>query len=502
MLIGFESGLLLTLLAPMFLGAASFLLTARALKFLAPVFVFSAAFGSIEVAVNVFRDGVRRYSFGGWGAPLGIDAHVDGAGAVMILLTSAVCGSVFGYASGYFARAETQEWDEGHGLWPLLFLLWGSLNMIFTVADLFTIYVCLEAITLAAVASITLAGTIESHKAALRYLMTALTGSLAYLLGVALVYGRMNTLDWTLLAGRVGEGDGVEWMALSLMTAGLAIKSALFPVHFWLPGAHSNAPAPVSALLSALVIKASFFVLLRLWLQVFSGSAGWMAAHFIGVLGAGAILWGSFQAIVQERLKLMVAYSTVAQVGYLFLAFPLLMEAARTGDETARSDAWSGVIYLVLSHAIAKAALFLVAGIFLRVSKSDRLRDLKGVAADFPIPTLVWGLAGISLIGLPPSGGFIAKWLLLLSAIRFGQWAYGGIIIIGGLLASIYVFRVLWFAFLSEENPLRESKTPIIMPLASLFLGILIVLMGMRTTELLALIRIGSPLLAGKAMHP
>ncbi len=475
------------LLVP-FLGVIGTLLLPERLRrpfsFLVTTLVL-AAVGALAVSL---RDAFR-YEISGWGAPLGIDLHVDGLAVAMLLLTGTVAGAVSAYADGHYRDGSSQK--PAAGFWPLFFGLWGSLNALFLVSDLFTMYVCLELMTFSSVALITLAKDAQALRAALTYLMTALTGSLAYLLGVAILYGEMGTLDWTLMSPVPGD-DPVAWMALSLMTAGLIMKGALYPLHFWLPGAHAIAPAPVSALLSALVVKAPFFILLRLWVQVWTDAP--YASHVLGALGAGAIIWGSFQAIIQERVKLMVAYSTVAQLGYLFLAFPILETAARTADQAARQDAWEGVIYFALSHGVAKASMFLVTGLVVQATKTDDLRSLRGAAAHVPAAVLVWGLAGISLIGLPPSGGFIAKWQLLTSAIRFGLWPYAAVILFGGLLASGYVFRVLWYAFLAPDgSSAPKARVPAVMVLAALFLGTVIVLMGIRTADVFAVLKAGSP---------
>ena len=158
--------------------------------------------------------------------------------------------------------------------------------------------------------------------AALRYLFVSLSASLFYLLGVGLVYGQCATVDLPSLAAQAQPGPTL-WVALALMTGGLIAKAALFPMHFWLPPAHANAPAPVSALLSALVVKGSFYILLRLWFEAFPALLTPAVAQLFGLLGAAAILWGSVNALFQTRLKLLIAYSTVAQLGYLFLLFPL-----------------------------------------------------------------------------------------------------------------------------------------------------------------------------------
>ena len=133
---------------------------------------------------------------------------------------------------------------------------------------------------------------------------------------------RRGTLALGALGPRVTAGL-TAWVPLALMAAGLMLKTAAFPLHFWLPSAHGKAPAPVSALLSALVVKVSFYLLLRLWFEVFASAVNVSLAQGLGALGAAAIVWGSILALGQRRLKMLVAYSTVAQLGYLFLIFPL-----------------------------------------------------------------------------------------------------------------------------------------------------------------------------------
>jgi NADH:ubiquinone oxidoreductase subunit 5 (subunit L)/multisubunit Na+/H+ antiporter MnhA subunit len=147
---------------------------------------------------------------------------------------------------------------------------------------------------------------------------------------------------------------------------------------------------------------------LRLWLDVFAGVLNPAAAQVLGALGATAILWGSFQAIRQTRLKLLVAYSTVAQLGYLFLLFPL--------------GAFSAGLHHALAHALAKAAMFMVAGAVIHACGSDELEDIGGAARRLPLATLTFALAGFTLLGLPPSAGYHSKELFLAAVHASGQW--------------------------------------------------------------------------------
>ncbi len=238
------------------------------------------------------------------------------------------------------------------------------------------------------------------------------------------------------------------------MLAGLLLKTALFPLHFWLPPAHSSAPAPVSALLSALVVKGSFFVALRIWLDVLPAPLPDFVATALGAAGALAIVYGSICAILARRLKLLIAYSTVAQLGYLALLFPL---AALLDDMRAVLVA---TVYFVIAHAVAKAAMFLAAGTLQHAAGHDELARLKPTARRLPIAMFAIALAGASLMGLPPSGGFIAKWSLLNVAIEGQAWSWVAAITAGGLLAAVYVFRVLALAFAGPGEPAQPAHEP------------------------------------------
>jgi len=392
--------------------------------------------GIAVLALQVASGGPQVQHVGGWLAPLGITLRADGLATLMLALTAVVGFAVTVYAAGYFASATAR----GRHFWPLWLFLWAALNALFLSADVFNVYVTLELLGLSAVALAALTGTPAALAAAMRYLLVSLLGSLAYLLGVALLYASFATLDMVELGQRTAPALPV-WLALAAMTAGLLLKTALFPLHFWLPPAHANAPAPVSALLSALVVKASFYLLLRLWFQVFPEALTPALLQVVGALGAAAVLWGSLLALRQARLKLLVAYSTVAQLGYLFLAFPMI---AATGGL-----AWSGTVYFALSHGVAKAAMFLAAGTMMHVAGHDRIAELRDVAPRLRMGMLSFALAGISLVGLPPSGGFIAKWLLLKAALSSGQWWWAVILLLGGLLAAGYVFRITAYAFVT-----------------------------------------------------
>ena len=427
------------------------------------------------VAALVLRSGAPLvYALGGWTPPLGLVLRADGLSAAMMLTSAVVVGAV-----AFFARAEFATADGRHEsrapftFWMLLLALSGALNAVFLGSDLFNLYVAIELLTFAAVPLVCLDGSAQQLEAALRYLMFALLGSVLYLLGTALLYGAYGTLDIQLLAQRA-VANPATLAAASLMTLGLLAKTALFPLHLWLPPAHAGAPAPASAVLSALVVKGSFFIVLRLWFDAMPGLLGPAPAQLPATLGALAILFGSAVALRQARLKMLVAYSTVAQIGYLFLMFPLLARAEAMQIGTAAI--WTGGMLQAVSHAMAKAAMFMAAGLVAKAAGHDEIRGLGGIGRAMPMTVIAFALGGFSLMGLPPSGGFIAKWLLLRASIDTGQWWWAIVVAGGGMLTGGYVFKVLVQALSSGSAtlapvPLQRQKIVLALAVGSVALG-------------------------------
>ncbi|MGD2113263.1 MAG: proton-conducting transporter membrane subunit [Gammaproteobacteria bacterium] len=396
------------------------------------------------VLQGVATRGALQSDLGGWTDGLGIALRADGLSALLVMMTALVVLAASVYAGAYFRDPALRA-----RFWPLWLLLWTALNALLLSGDLFNLYVTLELLGLSAVALAALGGRQDAVQAALRYLLVGLLGSMLFLAGVSLLYAGYGTLDMAQLAVAVTAGP-VAWTALALMTAGLLLKTALFPLHFWLPPAHASAPAPVSAALSALVVKAAFYLVLRLWLDVLAPVVTPAAATLLGLLGAGAVLWGSWRALRAERLKQLAAWSTVAQLGYLFLFFPLL-QALPAGP--ARELAAGGLVMLALTHGFAKAGLFLAIGIIQQRSGHDTIRKLDGTVQRLPATTFAIALAGVALIGLPPSGAFLGKWQLLAGAVATGQWLWLAVTATGSLLAAAYVFRVLGHAFGHRPYP-------------------------------------------------
>ncbi|MCC6009145.1 MAG: hypothetical protein JJU40_15935 [Rhodobacteraceae bacterium] len=480
------SALVLLLVLPLAAALAT-LLAPRA----APALTLgSAAAGvgaALRLAQTVAQDGVQAIALAGWAPPLGITVAADGLAAAFVLMTALVMLAVALAAKVDLAPGRAGA-RVAFGFWPIALLLWGALNAVFLSRDLFNLYVGIELLTLAAVALVALSGKPGALVAAMRYMIFALAGSLLYLLGVVLVYGGHGTLDVGLLAARTPAAT--DALALALMSAGLAAKTALFPFHVWLPPAHAGAPAPASAMLSGLVPKASFVILIRLGFEAMPDQAGAGALLLLGLMGAAAVIWGSLRALSQPRLKLIVAYSTVAQLGYLFLVFPLA-----GGDGAAQpwaAGAWTGAMFQALSHGLAKAAMFLCAGLWVMAAGGDRLTDLRGLARPMPMTAMAFGLAAVTLMGLPPSGGFTAKYLMMTAAFASGQWGWALVLAGGGLLAAGYLYRPMAEVF-ARDCPVTPQPVARAWQAVPLALALAAIVLGLISAPPFDLLQVGRP---------
>lgn len=420
-----------------FLAAIGAMATPRAAAIWGVVTTVLTAVLSVWLALSLLQDGARDVAISGWSAPLGIVFVADGLAALMLVMTTLVGIAVALQATSWgiwpsSGVSEDTVWLRA-GFWPLWLATLGAMNALFLSSDLFNIYVAFEILGLTAVGLTALSGSRSALRAAFDYLTAGLAGSLLLLLGVALAYDATGRVDLEMVpllaetvAGRI---------ALAFLVAGLAVKAALFPLHFWMPAAHSNAAPLASALLSALVVKASLYVILRISIE---GGAGMDAMRLaIAVMGACAMFWGAWGALRATRLKLLVAQSTVAQIGLISLAIGV------AGDDLHSNGLWKAAALLMLSHALAKAAMFIAVGRIAEELGHDRIsglnrEDLRPGAAEF-----AFAIAAVSLIGLPPTAGFVGKWVLMQGLIERDAWLWVGLILIGTALSAAYLSRVV-----------------------------------------------------------
>ena len=344
--------LLVVLLLPTLIGLlGAWLRPARMVPVLlacTPVLV-----AGLWMVMDAQQAGVLRWQWQLAGVDLAL--RFSGVSGFMLLITQWVALAAALYTPGHLALS--RPGPQGRWLWPLMGVLVSALSLIWMAADLLTLYAALELMGLAAVGMLLLSGKGSAFKAGMRYLLLALVGSLAFLLGIALLLGYWGELTLMGLA-QVVEPGPVSWVAAALMGAGLALKAALFPLHGWLTPVHENAWTPVSALHAALVIKASLFILLMVWSVLLPDT--WLAPQLVGWLGMAAILWGGLVAWRAASLKTLIASSTVGQLGYLMVAFPLLL--GPQASPLPQALAWEGFWLQLMGHSLAKAAMFLAAG--------------------------------------------------------------------------------------------------------------------------------------------
>lgn len=394
----------------------------------------AAATVGITIAVAVASGGPVETALAGRLPPLGIAVRADGPAALFLLLTSVV-GTLVSVFAAIHPRSTGIE-GARDWFWPAWLLLWSGLAAVFLSADLFNLYVAVEIVGLAAVVLVALGGR-DAWRAAFRYLIVTVTGSLLFLVALTLVYAAAGTLDLRLAGERLSGEPGLHMtVILALAATGMAFKSALFPLHGWLPDAHGGAPGAVSPLLSALVVKSSFVVLFRVWAEVTGPDP--VVGTVLGIAAAGSVLWAGVAAARTPRFKRLVGYSTVSQVGYLFLYFPL-SAAAHTADQ--QRAAWVAVALLAFAHGLAKSSLFLSAGLVKDRLGTDRIEAMTDQGARMPILTMAVAVAGVSLAGLPITLGFAGKWQLLLAAVDTGQWWVAAVAVAGTLVAATYLLR-------------------------------------------------------------
>jgi len=405
---------------------------------------FATVVAGLLVAFAIVRAFVAAgaplvYVLGGFAPPLGVALRADGLAVAMIGVVAVVVAGIAVYGRADFgAPGDAPESRASFSFWLLLLAVWGSLALVFVAGDLFTLYVALELLTFAGVPLVCLDGRGETLRAALRYLLYALFGSVLYLLGAVLLYGAYGTLDVRLLAA-AARPDAPTLLAAAFAMTGLLAKTALFPLHLWLPPAHAGAPAAASAILSALVIKGSWFLALRLVFDALPHVTTGAAMQCVSALGATAIVVASLVALRQERLKLVVAYSTLAQIGYLFLVFAVAFAV----DGPQREAALAGGVLQAAAHATAKAAMFMAAGLVYKACGHDRIAGIAGVARVAPLAVIAFALGGVALMGVLPSGAYLAKKLLQDAAGASGQPWWDAVLVAGGFLTTSYVVLVV-----------------------------------------------------------
>lgn len=427
---------------------------------------------SLNLAYTVFHGSPISYRMGGWAPPFGIEYRVDVLNSFVVVIVSGVAAitSIYAYKS---IDDEIEEKKQPLFYSTFLLCFAGLLGIALT-NDAFNIYVFLEISSLATYVLIALGKDRRALIAAFEYLVLGTIGATFILIGVGLLYMMTGTLNLSDLSIRVPSMLHMTPIKASLafITVGLALKIAMFPLHLWLANAYTNAPSFISSFLSATATKVSIYVLVRIVFVVYGYEFAFESMNLSKVfmtLSIAAIFVGSLVAIYQHNIKRMLAYSSVAQVGYIILGLSLQNELGNS----------AAMIHL-FNHAAAKATLFMAVGCIVYRVGTARIDGFKGIASKMPLTMAAFVVAGLSLIGVPFTGGFISKWFLLNALAEAKLWPVFAAVIISSLLALIYIWRVVEVTCFKEgevDNK-KIKEAPILMVLPMLMMAFVTVIFG------------------------
>lgn len=446
------------------------------LSWLATTVASATAFGiAVFLTQAVLGAGTLDYAMGGWPAPHGIALAIDEFGALLLLIVSGA--STVALLAG---KASLDQQIEP-GRQPLFYAGWllalAGLSGIVLTGDAFNIFVFMEISSLATYMLVAGGPDRRALTAVFKYLIMGTVGATFYLIGIGLVYMMTGTLNLADMEARIAEVGDLKpiLVAAGFITIGLALKAAVFPLHAWLPNAYTFAPHAVTVFLAACSTKVSLYVLLRFDFFVFQGNLEQHDVQFAGFLlplALLAILVGSLAAVFERNLKRLLAYSSIAQIGYILLGASCVSLLGLT----------AGIVHM-FNHALAKGALFLaVACIGVRLARLW-VGDLAGLARQMPWTLAAFVLSGLSLIGIPGTAGFISKWYLISAALEQGVTGVLAIVVIvvSSLLAVVYIWRIVEVAYFGSRDanapPVSEAPLSLLLPtwfvvLANLYFGL------------------------------
>ncbi len=396
---------------------------------------------SIAAAHEVVVNGPLHYYMGGWTPPWGIEFRIDALSALMLLLLTVITVLVGIYSKRSVLKEIPSKEVPFYSVY--LLMVTGLIGLVST-ADMFNLYVFLEITSLTSYALVSIGGG-AAVVSAFRYVILGTVGAAFYLLSVGYLYsvtGSLNMADLSRILPDLYESNAVL-VAFAFFVIGMSIKMALFPMHAWLPGAYADAPSAVSALVAATSTKVAAYVLVRVMFFVFEPRFSVEmipVASLLAWMGAGAMVLGSVMAIAQTDFKRMLAYSSVAQIGYIVLGVGLANTMGFTG----------GILHMV-NHAFMKGGLFLVAGAIVYRTGLRTISEFSLLSVKMPWTAATFAVCAFAMIGIPPMGGFFSKLYLILGAIDAGNWTFVVVIVLSSVLTLAYLGNVLRYMYFPKE---------------------------------------------------
>lgn len=448
-------------------------------------------------AVVVFRDGALQTKLGGWMPPLGIELILDSFAVCGILLITTVALMVIVAARDVIDRelAGRQTY-----FYAITLLLLAGLSGLVLAGDLFNLFVHLEVASLSA-AALVACGPRGAPRAGLRYLVMGSLGASLYLLGVGFIYAAVGSLNMADVAARISSGlasgevsHRLVLFAAVLITVGLGVKIALFPLHGWMPDAYTLSPNASTVLMAPLVTKISALALMRVLFFVFGPAYlrnGAVISELLLWGGGLAVAFGGVMAWRQDNLRRMFAYSSVAQIGIVAVGIGFVSEQGAIG-----------AMLHIANDALMKAALFLVAAVLVLRHAATDVVDLAGLRVKAPLLAATVAIVGLSLIGVPPLAGFFAKWYVLSAALAAGRWEIAALLFFGSLATVAYVFRLIEQMYFCGASTIKVEAAPDRRfrreALVAFVFALLVVVIGLGNQQLVS--RIVEPALSGVAL--
>ncbi len=434
--------------------------------------VFKEAYHSSEPLV---------YTFGRWVAPIGILYEVDKLNATIALTTSFLMFLIAIYSYEYLKHEKGLEW-----YYTLYLGLEAGILGVLLTGDAFNLFVMIEVTSIAAYGLVMFyRDRGDAVVAGLKYAFIGAVGTTIYFLAVIVLYGGLGTLNMADLAAKV-HGISfpvseiycnnialVSGVALVLATWAFMIKAAIFPTHFWLPEAHPAAPTPISAILSGLVVNVGVYSMLRFFITIYGGITEPTLTKVVSIIGTILIVLGAFSTIfaaimmnVQKDIKRLIAYSTIVHMGYIASAIGL---GTSLGVEAS--------LFHIVNHAIAKALMFLAAGVFIQVAGSRMIDDLSGIGKHVPIATFAFAISTFSLVGIPPLNVFYSKLLLFTAYMEFNI-GLSVVMVVSSIIALVAYIRVLYKIVWGPEKEIKQISTGT-MSGVCLILALIIIAVGL-----------------------
>jgi multicomponent Na+:H+ antiporter subunit D len=483
----------LQIVLPLIAAPLAVVLRRPGLVWLLALVVSWASFAiAVALLIQVMESGPISYLIGGWAAPWGIEYRIDQISGLVLVIVSAIGAVCMPYARASVA-SEIAE-DRIYLFYAMYLLCLTGLLGIAITGDAFNLFVFLEISSLSSYVLISLGDKRRALTAAYRYLVMGTIGATFYLIGVGLMYMMTGTLNMADLAERLPAVADTRTVlaALAFLTVGLSLKLALFPLHTWLPNAYAYAPSVVTVFLAATATKVALYALIRILFTVF-GKVDVFAIMPVGEillgLAVAAMFVGSLVAIFQTDVKRLLAYSSIAQIGYMVLGISLATSTGLAG----------GIIHL-FNHALIKCALFMVMGCVAMRSGGVELEDMAGLGRRMPWTMAAFVAGGLSLIGVPLTVGFVSKWVLVQAALELGWWPIAGLIILSSLLAVIYVWKIVEVAYFQKAPAGRDiTEAPASMVVSTWIMVGAAIYFGIDATRTLDVANAAAAFLMGAA---